>query len=349
MKQQLLPEWVALDAVILAWPHEDTDWAPWLEAVHQTYINLINAINEANAAVILLYRETDISQITSLLPVNARVLLVKADFNDTWARDYAFLTVEKDSIRHPIEFVFNGWGNKFDASLDNQINANALAALCQQPLISYDTVCEGGALEIDANGCLLSTSLCLSNPERNGRMSAQQYHALFSETLGAKDILIFENGHLEGDDTDGHIDTLVRFTQEQGLVIQSAYNQPQDSHYEGLSALVDECHETLPHHKIFELPLPNITDGNARLPASYANFLICNDAILCPTYQQVEDQQALSVIQAAYPNHRIVPIDCSTIVKQYGSLHCLTMQVPCNTLKPEIVALFANGVTEYVN
>lgn len=350
MKQQLLPEWAAVDAVILAWPHADTDWGPWLNKACQTYIELILAINTANAGVVLLCREDELGDIKSLLPDTANVLLVIAEYNDTWARDYAFLTVEKDGVREPIEFNFNGWGNKFDARLDNQVNHKYLGRMCRNSIKSIDLVCEGGALEIDANGRLLSTAFCLSNPERNGNMPEGDYHALFSQHLGASEIIILQNGHLEGDDTDGHIDTLVRFTPARGLVIQSAFNVPQDSHFRGLHALVEECRERLPEHRIFELPLPTVVDEhNQRLPASYANFLICNDTILCPTYGQPEDQLALAVIAQAYPSFKIVAIDCATIVKQYGSLHCLTMQVPCNTLKPEILSRFAHGVTVYVD
>jgi agmatine/peptidylarginine deiminase len=157
-----------------------------------------------------------------------------------------------------------------------------------------------------------------------------------------------QNGHLEGDDTDGHIDTLVRFTPHKGLIIQSAFNRPADIHFEGLSALIKECQQVLPTHKIFELPLPYILNSQGdRLPASYANFLISNQHILCPIYQQAEDNLAIHVIQNAYPEFTIVPIDCLPLIQQFGSLHCISMQIPCGILKPEILRSLASGVCVY--
>lgn len=349
MNAQLIPEWAKVEAVVLAWPNENTDWAPWLQAAQQTYINIITHINNAGAGVVLLCLKGQQSSIRSRLPDHANVLLVEAQYNDTWARDFAFLTCQRGDKHIPVEFTFNGWGEKFDAELDNAINRDYLAPLCRHPLQSHDTVCEGGALEIDQYGHLLSTALCLTNPKRNGDKSLDSYAKTFEHALGAKKVTVLHEGHLEGDDTDGHIDTLVRFTPHDSVVIQSCFNRPDDSHYEGLSKLVRECQHALPNHQVFELPLPFILNQEGeRLPASYANFLICNDAVLCPIYNQPEDKEALSVIANAYPDHRIIGIDCATIVQQFGSLHCLTMQVPSDTLLPEIQSQLQQGITDYV-
>jgi agmatine/peptidylarginine deiminase len=275
-------------------------------------------------------------------------LLVAAQFNDTWIRDYGFLSCANGAELQPIEFVFNGWGQKFDATKDNQVNQNVLSQLCQQPIKSIDLVVEGGALEIDQYGTLLSTEFCLTNPMRNGNKPVVSYQQDFKQFLGAKQSLVLRNGHLDGDDTDGHIDTLVRFTPDNGLVVQSAFNRPNDSHFGGLAALVKECTQLFLTHDIFELPLPHIlnVDGE-RLPASYANFLISNQHILCPIYQQAEDQLAMQIIQDAYPQFTIVPINCLPLVQQYGSLHCISMQIPCGILKPEVLQCFTNGVSVY--
>ena len=344
---QLLPEWVKQEAVILAWPDQDTDWRPWLANVRQVYITIIQALNAANTGVILLVKAAEVNACKALLAADAKVLLLVADYNDTWVRDYGFLTCASTAGMQPLEFTFNGWGDKFDARKDNLANRNYLASLCQLPLITVDLVAEGGALEIDEAGHLLSTQFCLSNPKRNGDLSLEKYRDIFKHYLGASHVSIFENGHLEGDDTDGHIDTLVRFTLDKGLVVQSAFNRPDDHHFAGLAALVEECQAALPEHKIFELPLPEIynPDGD-RLPASYANYLICNQHVLCPVYQQPEDQQAMDIMQQAYPDFTIVPINCLPLVQQFGSLHCISMQVPQNTLKPEIVQQLNAGVSQ---
>ncbi|AEE21296.1 Agmatine deiminase [Glaciecola sp. 4H-3-7+YE-5] len=348
---RLLPEWAPQEAIILAWPDDKTDWQPWLADVIQVYLTIIATLNQAGTGVILLIRDDQRSTFTSLSkdfaqPID-RVLLVRADYNDTWVRDYGFLTCHSSGGMQPIEFNFNGWGNKFDAKKDNQINQQVLAGLCRLPLQSFDVVAEGGALEIDDAGVLLSTEFCLSNPERNGDMTMSQYRGAFKVALGAKSVHIFQHGHLEGDDTDGHIDTLVRFTPDDGLVVQSAFNVPDDSHHAGLAALVTECREALPEHKIFELPLPCVFNQQGeRLPASYANYLINNKQILCPVYQQPQDDLAMEVMAKAYPGHSIVPINCLPLVQQFGSLHCISMQVPVSTLTFDISQKLATGVSE---
>ncbi|WP_026376710.1 agmatine deiminase family protein [Aestuariibacter salexigens] len=346
---RLLPEWAPQDAIILAWPDEQTDWRLWLSQVRQVYLDIINALNDRQIGVILLVRDGLEKDVQALLAQQSQVLIVNADYNDTWVRDYAFLTCESANGRVPVEFVFNGWGNKFDASKDNRVNRHSLARLCRLPLHQVNIVAEGGAIEIDESGHLLSTASCLFNPERNGDMTEDAYKRTFTSELGAAEVSILQHGHLEGDDTDGHIDTLVRFTPDKGLVIQTSYNRPEDPHFSELTALTDECREVFPDHRLFELPLPYIVnvDGD-RLPASYANFLITNGAILAPVYQQPEDDEALDVLSRAYPQHDIVAINCRPLIEQFGSLHCISMQVPKHTLLDDVVEQLNSGVSVYV-
>jgi agmatine deiminase len=345
---KLLPEWAPQEAVMLVWPDKHTDWQPWLEDVQGVYLNIIESLNQANTSVLLLVRSSEIKFCKTRLKKYTHVLIISTDFNDTWIRDYGFLSCASSTGIYPIEFEFNGWGQKFDATKDNQLNQKVLAKLCREPIKSIDLVVEGGALEIDQYGTLLSTEFCLTNPKRNGDKSIVSYRQDFEQFIGAKQSVILQNGHLEGDDTDGHIDTLVRFTPNNGLVIQSAFNRPDDSHFEGLSALVKECQHVLPTHQFFELPLPHIVNlQGERLPASYANFLISNQHVLCPIYQQEEDKLAMQVMQNAYPEFTIVPIDCLPLVQQFGSLHCISMQIPCGILKPEVLQSLANGVSVY--
>lgn len=333
---RLLPEWVEQDAVILAWPHQNTDWAPWLTSAQQTYQTIINAIIARSARVLLLTDYSELDAINALYGANDNVQIIPAKYNDTWVRDYGFLTLadpSNEQKRHALEFEFNGWGQKFDASLDNQVNIKYLSDLLNVPLFSENLVVEGGALEIDANGVLMSTHMCLTNPKRNGDMAPEHYQAYFADVLGATRTVILEHGHLAGDDTDGHIDTLARFTPDQGIVFQGSENRPTDPHFSGLHALAAELKHHFPEHALFDLPLPHIENADGvRLPASYANFLILNGAILAPIYQQEEDTLALSQLAKAYPEFAIVPIDCSVLVEQFGSLHCITMQVPKGVL-----------------
>ena len=341
----LLPEWADQEAVILAWPHKYTDWVDNLAQVQECYLTLINAINMANAVVILLCSEEEIAHLQASLAGHNKVLILPTHYNDTWVRDYAFLTVSDNMKNYPVSFTFNGWGQKFDAELDNQVNLS-LAKLCQQNLLINPTILEGGAIEIDENQHLLTTASCLYNPKRNGHMTKQQYETLFTEYLGAKTVTVFNHGHLEGDDTDGHIDTLARFTPLMGIVLQGADNRPHDPHFAELFKLQYEVSQALPAHKIYSLPLPFVAkqDGE-RLPASYANYLILNRHILVPIYGESEDSKALQIIQGAYPNFKIIPLPCVSLVQQNGSLHCITMQVPTNTIKAEFIELAQAGVS----
>lgn len=355
--QQLIPEWEPQEAVLIAWPDRQTDWLPWLDEVRATWLELISALNQNDTPVIMLIRRMEIKPCKRMvdhfnqrLPYTAitKLLLLPADYNDTWLRDYGFLTVRKAESNQALSFNFNGWGNKFSAAKDNAANEDVFASLLQQPLQSIDFVLEGGALEVNAGGDLLSTYLCLSNPERNGVWDESKNTNIFQSLLGAKRSILLQEGFLEGDDTDGHIDTLVRFTPTNNLVIQSCNNNPLDSHYEKLTRLVNECAQYFPNATLFELPLPHIVNQeNERLPASYANFLISNQYIFAPIYQEPEDEVALSILSNAFSDFSIIPINCRHLVQQFGSLHCITMQVPTNTLKPEIISLARSGVVTY--
>ncbi len=343
-----MPEWVQQEAILLAWPDAETDWARWLPDVQSTYTSIIQELNRNGTGVILLCRPTELAKVKSQLRQASKVLLLAADYNDTWIRDYGFLTCTTSTGNVPVNFQFNGWGNKFEAGKDNKVNEKYLAKLCQQPMHCFDTVLEGGALEINAQGHVLSTQMCLLNPERNGDIDLVAYRQLFQNALGASRTSLFQHGHLQGDDTDGHIDTLVRFTPDNSLVVQTAYNRRQDSHYQDLQLLLQECQEAFPDAHIFELALPSIySDEGDRLPASYANYLICNQVIYAPVYKQPEDTANLKTLRSAYPGFQVLAIDCSALIQQYGSLHCISMQVPTNTLKPDVIEQLEKGVSIY--
>ena len=350
-KMAMLPEWAEQEAVVLAWPHKDTDWRYNLDQTKATYLDLINSINATGTPILLLCPESEVDNTKGLLDARShiaqpnKVLIIPAQYNDTWVRDYAFITVSDNEKNYPINFEFNGWGKKFDATLDNQIN-HLLGSLCQQSLQSHNLVLEGGAIEIDENQHLLSTQSCLFNPKRNPNYTKELYCQFFQDVLGAKQVNLFQNGHLQGDDTDGHIDTLARFTPLMGIVFQGAENRPQDSHFVDLMKLKFELQQAFPQHTLYSLPLPYVENlEKERLPASYANFLILNKRILLPIYGQAEDDTAIAVTKKAFPNYQVMPINCLSLVQQYGSLHCVTMQIPFNTLKPEIVELASQGVS----
>ena len=249
--------------------------------------------------------------------------------NDTWARDHGFITVEEfDGTKVLLDFQFNGWGQKFAAELDNQINRH----LYEQGLVEgryeshLDFVLEGGSIESDGRGTIFTTRCCLMAPHRNQPLTQQQIDDRLKQYLGAERVVWLEHGSLIGDDTDGHIDTLVRICPDDTILYTGG-----DEDHPDLDAMEREL-QTLrtldgQPYRLLKLPLPRpIYDGD-RLPATYANYLVVNGAVLVPTYNQPDlDQEAMRVVGLAYPDREIVGIDCRPVIRQHGSLHCCTMQ-----------------------
>ena len=303
----MLAEWEHQSMVQLTWPHEGTDWAPILDEITAVYENMASEIRK---------RE-------SLLIVDS------IPHNDTWARDHGFITVEEDSVLFLLDFKFNGWGEKFEAALDNEINKH----LYEQGLVKgtyedhLDFVLEGGSIESDGKGTVFTTECCLMAPHRNQPLTKEEIEERLKEWLGAKRIVWLQHGSLIGDDTDGHIDTLVRICPNDTLLYTGG-----DKDHPDLAEMEKELQDlqTLDGkpYRLLKLPLPRpIYDDGDRLPATYANYLIVNGAVLVPTYKQPDlDQEAMDVIQQAYPDREIVGIDCCAVIKQHGSLHCCTMQ-----------------------
>ncbi|WP_125717561.1 agmatine deiminase family protein [Pseudoalteromonas rubra] len=347
MSFTLLPEWAPQDAVMLTWPHQDTDWADILPQVEPVYIALCQHISQVEKVVIVAHNSELRVHITEALIAAdvdmTQIVFVDAPCNDTWARDHGPLTTRDASGKLSVkDFTFNGWGNKFAAELDNQINAQ-LQAQVSNPANHYERielVLEGGGIEIDEAGTLLTTSECLLNPNRNPHLSKTELEQELSNTLGAKQFLWVDHGFLAGDDTDSHIDTLVRFAPNDTLVYVSC-DDPQDEHYAALSAMETQLKSfRTPQgqpYNLVALPWPKavFNDEGDRLPATYANYLIINDTVLMPLYGDDKDAQALTQLQSAHPERTVIGIDCLPIIHQFGSLHCITMQLPAGFLKQD--------------
>ena len=287
-----------------------------LADITAVYEEMAHAIIKREALMIVAPKSLtpDLSPLTPhLLPFTS---------NDTWARDHGFITVEEsDGTKVLLDFQFNGWGQKFAAELDNQINRQ----LYEQELVEgryeshLDFVLEGGSIESD--GC------CLMAPHRNQPLTQQQIDDRLKQYLGAERVVWLEHGSLIGDDTDGHIDTLVRICPDDTILYTGG-----DEDHPDLDAMERELQtlRTLDGrpYRLLKLPLPRpIYDDGDRLPATYANYLVVNGAVLVPTYNQPDlDQEAMRVVGLAYPDREIVGIDCRPVIRQHGSLHCCTMQ-----------------------
>lgn len=345
MQYTLLPEWAEQDAVMLTWPHLNTDWSEILDKIEPVYIALCQQISQVEDVVIIAHTESLKKHIFSLLK-NHKVDLKKVHFvvtpyNDTWARDHGPITTINDEGKLSIkDFTFTGWGNKFSSDLDNKINKILVDELAS-PENDYDVVdmvLEGGGIEINESGTLLTTTECLLNNNRNPELSKDDVEAILKGKLGAKDFLWVDHGYLAGDDTDSHIDTLVRFAPKNTLVYVGCDDES-DEHYSALAKMADQLHSfqtpSGDAYKLIELPWPKaiFDDEGERLPATYANYLIMNKTVLAPVYNDEKDALALEQIQLAYPEHTVIGVDCVPIIHQFGSLHCITMQLPKGFLK----------------
>ena len=342
MNFRLLPEWAQQDAVMLTWPHKDTDWADNLARVEPVYVELAKHITTQQQLVIVAHNSALKMHITALLN-SANISLNRVHFvvtptNDTWARDHGPLTcaaIDSPEQLKVYDFTFNGWGNKFESALDNQINRTLVKELSStnNQYQALDMVLEGGGIEINEHGVLLTTSECLLNKNRNPDLNPADIEVLLKEHLGATRFLWVDHGYLAGDDTDSHIDTLVRFAPNNTLVYVKCDDKT-DEHYSALDAMEKQLKtfktaDNTPYNLI-ELPWPKAAydDEQTRLPATYANYLIINNAVLVPTYNDANDERALAQVQKAYPQHTIIGVNCQPIIEQFGSLHCITMQLP---------------------
>jgi agmatine/peptidylarginine deiminase len=309
-------------------PHAGSDWADYLEEAEKNFIDIITAIADFQSCLVVC---DDKAYVQAKFQANENIHFVQVRTNDTWARDCSALSVYDDGEARLLDFTFTGWGGKFDARLDNAMSRE-LAALYDAPMQSIDLILEGGAVESNAKGTLLTTSECVFNPNRNPHLTREQSIALFKEHFGVSKVLCLENGYLAGDDTDSHVDTLARFADENTIVYLKCEDE-KDEHYSALKAMEEELKSFTDQDgkpfNLVSLPFTKaIYDADERLPATYANFLILNEAVLLPVYNDPSDEKAAEVLAGVFPTRRIVPVDCSTLIRQHGSLHCVTMQFP---------------------
>lgn len=314
--------------VQIIFPHEGSDWAPYLEAARQNFVAIANAIARFQPCLIVCH---DLDAVKGYFPEQANLHFVHYLGDDTWARDCSGITVYENGKPLILDFTFTGWGGKFDAALDDAMTSS-VASHYDAPVEKVDMILEGGGIESNGNGLLLTTSECLLNPNRNASMDKTAVEEAMRKHFGIEKTLWLDHGYLAGDDTDSHIDTLARFIGD-GAIMYVRCDDSEDEHFEALRQMESELMRLRDlEGKPFNLiPLPMCEplhyDGE-RLPATYANFLIINGAVLVPVYGIPQDENALEVFKTALPEREIVPVDCSVLVRQHGSLHCVTMQFP---------------------
>lgn len=328
-------EWADQSGVMLTWPHEATDWADMLDEVEICFIAIAKAIAEREKLLIVC---PDCQNLAYKLRDCRLGNIIFAEFlsNDTWARDHGAITVMIDEKPVLYDFTFNGWGMKFAANLDDQITSWLYRNDFFSENVRYSNqkslVLEGGSVESDGQGTLLTTRECLLSINRNQHLSEKEIEQQLTELFGLKQVLWLSSGFLSGDDTDSHIDTLARFCDTQTIAYVKC-DDINDEHFEALNKMEQELAAFLtlnqqPYHLI-SLPMADpVFDGEQRLPATYANFLIVNKAVLVPFYDSPKDKIAAAKLQMAFPDREIIGINCLPLIMQHGSLHCVTMQFP---------------------
>lgn len=333
--RRLPSEWENSTAILISWPHKDSDWSYMLPEVSTCFTSIVKAITDEMTAIVV---APDISVPKKHLAGldQSRILYCQVQTNDTWARDFGPITCFDDAgNRILLDFKFNGWGLKFPADKDNLISSKLCAAgvLNGSRENHLGFVLEGGSIESDGNGTILTTSECLLSPNRNGNLSKEEISVYLSESFGAEKILWLDHGYLAGDDTDSHVDTLARLAPNDTILYVKC-DDKDDEHFHELELMESQLksmrtRKDLPYNLVgLPMPEPIFDEDNLRLPATYANFLITPKSILLPIYgQPANDRLAEMIMQAVFHDREIKCIDCRPLIRQHGSLHCVTMQL----------------------
>ncbi len=335
--QRRLPaEWERQSMVQITWPSAATDWASTLDEVTKCYQKIAQEISDREMLIVVTDNKSEAEKQLSHCD-SKHITILEMPINDTWARDHGFITVREDDKLVALDFQFNGWGLKYAANHDNAINRKLFADHLSKSEVEYEnhlsTVLEGGSIESDGQGTIMTTTKCLMSPNRNGADTQEQIEERLKSDFGAYKVLWLDHGHLEGDDTDSHIDTLARFAPND-TILYVRCTDCNDEHYADLTEMESDLRkfrnaEGRPYNLV-ALPMvtPQYDSEGTRLPATYANFLYVNGAVLVPTYNAPSDNDALTIFRAIFPDRDVVPVDCSILIQQHGSLHCSAMQFP---------------------
>ncbi|MDR0407818.1 MAG: agmatine deiminase family protein [Campylobacteraceae bacterium] len=319
--KRLFAEWEKQDSLLLALPHKKTDWLPYLDEILLSYKEFIKAASTYEHCTILC---ADKKEAENLFAKCDNITLVQLPTNDTWIRDFGAIDVETKEGIVSYDFTFNAWGGKFESALDNTVNKKLYqSSIMKGKLTSIPMVLEGGSIDNNGSGVAITTSKCLLEKNRNPNLSKSDIDAKLKELFGLKQIIWLEYGFLKGDDTDSHVDTLARFITKDTIAYTTCEDK-KDEHFEELKNMEKELECT--GFKLLPLPMPKpIFYKNERLPATYANFVFVNGAVLMPTYSDTNDLKVKKLLQQALPKHKIIGVDATVFIRQHGSLHCASM------------------------
>ena len=307
----------------IIFPHKESDWVEYLEEAQDNFIEIIQAIIKYQKCLVIC---DDIERVKQYFEQNENLLFVEYQTDDTWARDCSSLSIVQNNTIKLLDFKFTGWGGKFEAQKDNAMT-QAIQKEYENELESIDFILEGGAVESNGEGLLLTTSQCMLNSNRNSSFTKEQVTQKLKDSFGVDNVLYLHHGYLAGDDTDSHIDTLARFIDSKTILYVQCKDR-EDEHYRELQLMEKELETLAQEYNLILIALPMseaIYFEGERLPATYANFLFIHGAVLVPTYGVKEDEKALNIFREIFKDRDIIGIDCQTLIKQHGSLHCVTM------------------------
>lgn len=330
---RLVAEWEPQSAVLLVWPHPDTDWAATLSRTEAFYTDLTAAVLRFQKVLICCRDGAHERQVRSRLRSACdpqRVGLVKVPYDDTWIRDYGPLSVRRNGAAALVKFTFNGWGGKYPSTRDNRVvfELQSRGVFGEVPLGVEDWVLEGGSVDCDGRGTILTTARCLLSARRNPGATRARVAAVLKRSLGVQRVLWLDHGAIPGDDTDGHVDILARFTDPRTIVFakEQRRNVELTLMERQLKSFVDGNGRA---YRLVPLPLPDPIRGagGGRLPASYVNFLIVNRAVIVPVYNDSNDAIALERLRPCFPGREVISLDARALLEQGGAIHCASMQL----------------------
>lgn len=319
MLKRAFGEWEEQELIMLSLPHENSDWNEYLDDILFSYENFIKAMIPYEK-VLLIGPNLDIFK--QRFSKFQNVDFIQISTNDTWIRDYGAIDVINGRKTISYDFKFNAWGDKFKSNFDNKVNKILFKNYFKTELKEIDLILEGGSIDFNGDGVMLTTKNCLLNKNRNSSLNKNKLDEILKNLFGLRQIIWLENGFIDGDDTDSHIDTLARFI-DKNTIAYSISENPNDKEYNALLRMQEELRNT--QFTLIELPLPKSKFYNGRkLGATYANFVFINNALIVPIYGDKNDEIVINRLQKALPNRDILGVDASVFIRQNGSLHCST-------------------------
>lgn len=311
-----LAEWNEQECLIVALPHEKTDWNPYLAEILRDYEEFVKIASSFQKVLLIAPGEKDFKPFAHFKNVE----FFAYTCNDTWVRDFGAIDVLEDGRLKSLDFTFNAWGGKFESSLDNALNQALFSQKFKSKLESIALILEGGSVDFNGADVMLTSSHCLLNHNRNPHLSKEEIERSLKQIFGLKRIIWLNNGFILGDDTDRHIDTLARFIAEDTIAYCTCEDE-KDPHFKALKAMEEELFKT--GFKLLPMPLPKpiFYDGK-RLGASYVNFVFVNGGLIMPFYGDENDERIQSSLAKSLPNRKVVGLDARVFLRQNGSLHC---------------------------